>query len=90
MRILFKGLKDIHNFIDDILEHTVDWKTHMNVLREVLLRLRQAGLTACQSKCMIGFPSIDFLGHSVGEGILTPNADKVKDIEQAARPKTKK
>ena len=52
MRLLLRGLKDIDNFIDDILEHTVDSSDHIVGLRELLQRLRQAGLTARPSKCM--------------------------------------
>ena len=90
MRLLLKGLIDIDNFIDDILEHTVEWNDHLVKLKELLQRLRQAGLTARPSKCMIGFTSIEFLGHKVGEGVLTPNQDKVNDIVEAKRPETKK
>ena len=90
MRLLLKGLIDIDNFIDDILEHTVDWNDHLVKLRELLQRLRQAGLTARPSKCMVGFTSVEFLGHRVGEGVLTPNQNKVKDIVEAKRPETKK
>ena len=90
MRLLLKGLKDIDNFIDDILEHTVDWSDHIVGLRELLQRLRQAGLTARPSKCMVGFTSVEFLGHNVGDGILTPNQDKARDIVEARRPETKK
>ena len=59
-------------------------------LRELLQRLRQAGLTARPSKCMVGFTSVAFLGHNVGDGILTPNQDKARDIVEAKRPETKK
>ena len=56
----------------------------------MLQRLRQAGLTARPSKCMIGFTSIEFLGHTVGDGMLAPNVEKVQDIVRAKRPETKK
>ena len=89
MRLLLKGLIDIDNFIDDILEHTVEWNDHLVKLKELLQRLRQSGLTARPSKCMIGFTSIEFLGHKVGGGVLTPNQDKVNDIVVATGPETK-
>ena len=59
-------------------------------LRELLTRLRQAGLTARPNKCMVGFTSIEFLGHTVGDGTLTPNENKMRDIIEAKRPETKK
>ena len=90
MRLLLKELKGIDNFIDDILEHTVEWQDHILGLRKLLTRLRQAGLTARPSKCMVGFTTVEFLGHTVGDGILAPNKDKVRDIIEAKRPETKK
>ena len=56
----------------------------------MLTRLRQAGLTARPSKCMVGFTSIEFLGHTVGDGTLIPNENKVRDIIEGMRPETKK
>ena len=90
MRLLLRGLKDKDNFIDDILEHTVDWSDNIVGLRELKQRLRQAGLTARPSKCMVGYTSVALLGHNVGDGILTPNQDKARDIVEARRPETKK
>ena len=46
MRLLLKDLTDIDNFIDDILEHTAEWLEHIEGLRKLLTRLREAGLTA--------------------------------------------
>lgn len=88
--MLLKDLNNVDNFIDDILEHTVDWCDHMTRLRELLQRLREAGLTARPTKCMIAFTSVGFLGHNVGDGLLTPNEDKVRGIVEAKHPETKK
>ena len=62
MRLLLKGLLDIDNFLDDVLEHSVGWYNHIVGLRKGVQRLRKAGCTARPSKCMIGFTSIEFLG----------------------------
>lgn len=51
MRILFHHVKNIDTFVDDILIHTSDWDTHVQVLKEVLDILSCAGLTARPSKC---------------------------------------
>ena len=90
MRLLLKGLKDIDNFIDDILEHTETWDDHIRMLRVLLQRLRDCCLTARPSKCEIGFSSIEFLGHCVGNGKLMMSEEKVKAIVEAPRPETKK
>ena len=90
MRLLLKGLKDIDNFIDYILEHTETWDDHIRMLRVLLQRLRDCCLTARLSKCEIGFSSIEFLGHCVGNGKLMMSEEKVKAIVEAPRPETKK
>ena len=78
MRLLL-GLKDIDNFIDDI-----------QGLRVLLQRLRDCCLTARPSKCEIGFSSIEFLGHCVGDGKLMKSEENIKAIVDAPRPETKK
>ena len=43
----------------------------MEVLEEVLRRLRNANLAARPSKCMVGSRTIEFLGHKIGEGVMS-------------------
>jgi len=90
MRKLLKDMKNIDNFIDDIIIFTVTFENHLQVLRELLERLRDANLTARPSKCSIGYASLECLGHFVGDDKLKPHPDKVKSITDAQRPVTKK
>ena len=90
MRKLLSGMCDVINYIDDILIFTATWDEHIEILREVLSRLRMAGLTARPTKCYLGFESLDFLGHIVGEGVIKPQPDKVRNILAVSRPTTKK
>ena len=90
MRQLLSGMCDVINYIDDILIFTATWNEHIEILREVLSRLRMAGLTARPTKCYLGFESLDFLGHIVGEGVIKPQPDKVRNILAGSRPTTKK
>ena len=90
MRDLLRGLSNVDNFIDDILIHTATFEEHIVILREVLERLNKANLTARPTKCFIGYRSIEFLGHCVGQGELRPVQDKVNAVQNAPRPKTKK
>ena len=62
MRIILMGISDVENFVYDILEYTRTWSGHLDVLRALFLRLREAGLTVKPSKCIMDF----FLGHTVG------------------------
>ena len=52
----------IYNFMDDLLVATESWQEHMEVLEAVMKRLQEVGLTACPSKCKLGFSTIDYLG----------------------------
>jgi hypothetical protein len=89
MRKLLKGIKNVHNYIDDILIHTRTWEEHLQKVKEVFTRLENANLTARPTKCFFGYDEVEFLGHVVGQGIVKPKPDKVKAIQQAERPTTK-
>ena len=45
------------SYIDDLNIHTNDWQAHLQVLEELLRRLRKVGLTANPSKCVLGGPN---------------------------------
>ncbi|KAL8582193.1 hypothetical protein ACOMHN_004112 [Nucella lapillus] len=89
MRKLLKGLKGVENFMDDILIASETWEEHMSQLAEVLLRLRQANLTARPTKCQIGYPDLEFLGFVVGENTKQPEKSKIERMLSSARPKSK-
>ena len=57
----------------------------VQVLKSLLQRLRDCCLTTRPSKCEIGFSSIEFLLHCVGDGKLMMSEEM-----QAPRPETKK
>ena len=61
----------------------------MTSLRQVLDRLRSAKLTAKPSKCMIGYGSIECLGHNIVDITVRPQEDKVQAVRDAPRPTTK-
>ena len=90
MRTLLRGLKGVDNYIDDILIHTESFDDHVRCLEEVLQRLSEANMTAKPSKCFFGYETIEFLGHNVGNGSITPITRTLEKIEEAERPKTKK
>ena len=70
--------------------HTNDWQAHLQVLGELLRRLRKAGLTVKPSKCVFGAESAEFLGHYIGRDWITTNEDHLEKIRTARRPTTKK
>ena len=90
MRKLLNGMNSVENFIDDIIVYTKSFQEHIQIVRELLERLRSAKLTAKPSKCFIGYSSLECLGHIVGNEQLKPVPDKVTAIMQFQRPETKK
>jgi len=51
MRKLLNGLRDPHNYLDDVLGHTSCWCDHVVALREFFCRVRAANLALKPSKC---------------------------------------
>ena len=60
----------------------------MTSLRQVLDRLRSAKLTTKSSKCLIGYGSIECLGHNIVGQTVRPQEDKIQAIREASRPQT--
>ena len=75
--------------MDDVLAHTPNWETHIQVLRVFFERVRNANLSLRPSKCEIGYSKIDFLGQTIVEDSLVPNVKNLEKIIDAARPATK-
>ena len=88
MRTVLQGLDNVSCFIDDILVHSPDWSSHLATLRQVLKRLQEHGLHLKPSKCEIGFTQLQYLGHLVGEGVMSPIQDKVQAIRDMEKPST--
>lgn len=64
MRFALQCMTGVHHFLDDILIASDQWIEQLQLRREVLNRLKTAGLTARPSKCYIGMFSLDYLGHT--------------------------
>ena len=90
MRKLLDGLNDLHNYLDDVLGHTVTWSDHVKALYEFLLKVRAANLALKPSKCFVGYTDLVFLGHKVGLEGVSPTDDLTSKIKQASPPTTKK
>lgn len=90
MRKLLEGLEATDNFVDDVLTFTDGWERHLDELRELFERIRQARLTVKPSKCHFGYQSVEFLGHHVGNGNLEMLSEKVEQVISAPVPRTKK
>ena len=90
MRKILAGMNNVDSYIDGLIIHTNDWQAHLQVLEELLRRLREAGLRVKPSKCVFGAESVEFLGHYIGGDCITINEDNLEKIRIARRPTTKR
>ena len=77
-------------YLDDIVIFSATWEDHLKHVKLVLERLKQAGLTVKLAKCYLGCQEIEYLGHMIGLGQMTPKDTKVKALLAAERPQNKK
>jgi len=89
-RILCGAHKYAGTLLDDVLVFDKDFSNHLDHVRDVLQRLREAGLTANVKKCSFACPTIKVLGHIVDNGVIRPDEDKIKVIKSWKLPTNKK
>jgi len=77
-------------YIDDIVIFSTAWHEHIQHVRDVLLRLRKAGLTASPKKCRWGCEMVEFLGHRIGGGRAGIPEGRVQALRNYTKPRTKK
>jgi len=75
-------------FIDDIIMHTADTQSHMDVVRRVLQALADAGLHLNLAKCLFLRRRVKFLGHFVGTAGLQADPARCAAISTWPRPRT--
>ena len=90
MRLLELDRFSAVNFFDDILVHSKDFPSHCEHVEGVLRTLEQFGLTAKPAKVQVGFTSLEFLGHVIGEGSIRPEDSKIQKIVEVPTPQTVK
>lgn len=94
MRLMDKvlaGAKEYaHAYFDDTSVFSDDWETHLDHLRDIFTRIRNANLTIRPSKCFIGGQEVSVVGHVVGKGKIRTQPEKITSIKNYPIPKTKK
>ena len=76
--------------MDDVLICSNTIEEHLLILREVLTRLRVAGLKVKLAKCDFVKRKIVYLGHVISEEGVQVNPEKIKAIARFPEPKSKK
>ena len=73
-------------YLDDIVIVTQTFDKHIEVLTEVFDRLKNAGLTVSQEKCVFCKPELKYLGYKIDKNGLHVDSDKVKAILDIPTP----
>ncbi|XP_015284843.1 PREDICTED: uncharacterized protein K02A2.6-like [Gekko japonicus] len=90
MEGLLRGVPGTVHYFDDVLIAGRSDEELLRRVREVLKRFSKAGLKVKQSKCLIGVPSVEFLGFRIDQDGVHSTDDKVRAIRSASSPKNKK
>ncbi len=69
-------------YLDDVLLVGITFEEHLQILRQVFERIRQAGLKVKLRKCVFAAPKVPYLGHIVGRDGIRVNPEKVKAIKE--------
>jgi exodeoxyribonuclease III len=77
-------------YIDDVLNHTDDFQTHLDTQQELYDRLGSAGLTLKLSKTHLNYERVKFLGHILTVEGRLPDPEAVEAIREWANPTTTK
>ena len=89
-RVLHKDKDVAQVYINDIAVFSLTWEEHCRHIKQVLDRLRLAGLTANVRKCQWGQTRCEFLGHVVGNGTVSPAEGRIEAVRSFEKPQTKK
>jgi hypothetical protein len=90
MNKVLSGLEDYCVvYIDDIVVFSNSWNEHKIHVRNVLKRLAEYCFTVKLAKTLFGLEEIDFVGHTVGNGKMSPREAKIAALLDMPRPTSK-
>ena len=87
METLLVGIPGTAVFLDDVVCSGKTLRKHNIALREVLDRVRAAGLKLNKGKCVFGASKVTYLGHQISGQGIEPTDDKVRAITEAPEPR---
>ena len=88
--VILHDVDNCLNYADDILCFTTDFDGHLRTLRNVLERLRRAGLRANPEKSVFASYNVDYLGHNLSRQGIQPTMEKLEAISNMPEPQTPK
>ena len=87
---VIRGLPFAFGYLDDVLIHSPDTETHLQQMRILFQRLREADLKLKDSKCNYFKTHVQYLGHLVSGKGMRPLPEKLDSIKKMPAPTTPK
>ena len=81
--------KQAITYIDDTLLQAQDKQEMFTVIREYHALLRNANLKAALDKTKFFSRKVNFLGHVISKGTLSPITSRIADIQKLKTPESK-
>ena len=77
-------------YLDDILVWGETWEIHIQRVKGILIKIEKAGLALSVKKCLFGSTHVDYLGCTIGKGMLKISEQRVEQLRRIERPDTVK
>ena len=82
--------KFVYHYVDDLVIYSATYEEHLVQLREVLERLRAAGLTVNPGKVRFASDRLSFLGYNISAQGVTIDPERTRSILDFPPPKSVK
>ena len=86
MNKVIKGLPFTFVYLDDVLIHSPDIETHLEHIRILFQRLREADLKLKDGKCNYFKTHVQYLGHLVSGKGIKPLPEKLESVKKMPAP----
>ena len=81
--------KTMHVYIDDVTIYTKTFEEHLEVLQEVLLRIKKHGMFLKPKKCTIATHELHMLGHIISRNGIKTDPAKISAVSKYPNPTSK-
>ena len=86
---ILEGLEGVTGIGDDVCVYGENSEDHDRNLTNLMERAQEEGLVFNSSKCLIKQRSISFFGNTYTDNDITPDVDKVRDIQDMPTPENR-
>ena len=88
--VLYKFYDCVDNYVDDVIVFSDDMFSHINNLQHVFKKLKSAGFTLIDSKCLLGQHYVTHHGFHYSAKRVAPSDEKIKTIAEWPVPQSAK